>query len=51
MSSTSVLNDFVKAAPANSKLHRDRTWNWFTDDFTTRFNKDSALQRSARDVR
>jgi predicted phage terminase large subunit-like protein len=39
-----VLDDFVKSrAEANSKLHRDRTWNWFTDDFTTRFNKDSAL--------
>jgi predicted phage terminase large subunit-like protein len=39
-----VLDDFVKGrAEANSKLHRDRTWNWFTDDFNSRFNKDSAL--------
>jgi predicted phage terminase large subunit-like protein len=38
-----VLDDFVKGrAEANSKLHRDRTWNWFTDDFSSRFNKDSA---------
>jgi hypothetical protein len=39
-----VLDDFVKGrAEANSKLIRDRTWNWFTDDFLTRFSKDSAL--------
>jgi len=39
-----VLDDFVKGrAEANSKLHRDRTWNWFTDDFSSRFNKDSAM--------
>jgi predicted phage terminase large subunit-like protein len=39
-----VLDDFVKGrAEANSKLQRDRTWNWFTDDFSPRFNKDSAL--------
>jgi predicted phage terminase large subunit-like protein len=39
-----VLDDFVKGrAEANSKLHRDKTWNWFTDDFNSRFNKDSAL--------
>jgi predicted phage terminase large subunit-like protein len=39
-----VLDDFVKGrAEANSKLHRDRTWNWFTDDFNSRFNKDGAL--------
>ena len=39
-----VLDDFVKGrAEANSKLHRDRTWNWFTDDFATRFSMDSAL--------
>ena len=39
-----VLDDFVKGrAEANSKLQRDRTWNWFTDDFSSRFNKDSAL--------
>jgi predicted phage terminase large subunit-like protein len=39
-----VLDDFVKGrAEANRKLQRDRTWNWFTDDFSSRFNKDSAL--------
>jgi predicted phage terminase large subunit-like protein len=39
-----VLDDFVKGrAEANSKLRRDRTWNWFSDDFTTRFSMDSAL--------
>jgi predicted phage terminase large subunit-like protein len=39
-----VLDDFVKGrAEANSKLQRDRTWNWFTDDFSSRFSKDSAL--------
>jgi hypothetical protein len=39
-----VLDDFVKGrAEANSKLHRDKTWNWFTDDFTSRFNKDGGL--------
>jgi hypothetical protein len=38
-----VLDDFVKGrAEANSKLQRDRTWRWFTDDFSPRFNKDSA---------
>jgi predicted phage terminase large subunit-like protein len=39
-----VLDDFVKGrAEANSKLQRDKTWNWFTDDFSSRFSKDSAL--------
>ena len=39
-----VLDDFVKGrAEANSKLQRDRTWHWFTDDFSPRFSKDSAL--------
>jgi hypothetical protein len=39
-----ILDDFVKGrAEANSKLERDKTWNWFTDDFLTRFAKDSAL--------
>jgi predicted phage terminase large subunit-like protein len=38
-----VLDDFVKGrAEANSKLQRDKTWNWYTDDFSSRFNKDSA---------
>jgi len=30
-------------AEANSKVDRDRTWNWFSDDFMTRSNKDSGL--------
>ncbi len=39
-----VLDDFVKGrAEANSKLQRDRTWSWFTDDYSSRFSKDSAL--------
>jgi hypothetical protein len=39
-----VLDDFVKGrAEANSKVQRDRIWRWFTDDFNTRFSKDSAL--------
>jgi hypothetical protein len=39
-----VLDDFVKGrAEANSKVARDKTWNWFADDFLTRFAKNSAL--------
>jgi hypothetical protein len=39
-----VLDDFVKdRAEANSKLHRDKTWHWFTDVFSTRFSMDSGL--------
>jgi predicted phage terminase large subunit-like protein len=39
-----ILDDFVKGrAEANSKLSRDKTWHWFTDDFLSRFAKDSAL--------
>jgi hypothetical protein len=39
-----ILDDFVKGrAEANSKLIRDKTWSWFSDDFLTRFAKDSAL--------
>ena len=30
-------------AEANSKVQRDRIWSWFTDDFSPRFSKDSAL--------
>jgi hypothetical protein len=55
-----VLDDFVKGrAEANSKLQRERTWNWFTDDFSSRFSKDSASAgdlhemapgRSAREI-
>jgi phage terminase large subunit-like protein len=39
-----ILDDFVKGrAEANSKVAREKTWHWFTDDFLTRFSKDSAL--------
>jgi hypothetical protein len=32
-----VVDDPVKgSAEANSKLHRDKTWAWFTDDFFNR---------------
>ena len=30
-------------AEAHSRLIRDRTWNWFVDDYLSRFAKDSAL--------
>jgi hypothetical protein len=39
-----IIDDFVKGrAEASSKNDRDKTWNWFTDDFMTRHSKDSAL--------
>jgi hypothetical protein len=39
-----ILDDFVKGrAEANSKTARDKTWNWFVDDFFTRFANDSAF--------
>jgi hypothetical protein len=39
-----VIDDPVKGRQeAFSKQIRDRTWNWFTDDFSTRFNKDAGL--------
>jgi hypothetical protein len=39
-----IIDDFVKGRDeANSKVDRDKTWNWFTDDFMTRNAKDSAL--------
>jgi hypothetical protein len=39
-----VLDDYVKGrAEANSKGSRDKTWLWFTDNFLTRFSKDSAF--------
>ena len=39
-----VIDDPVKGrAEANSKLVRDRTWSWFTEDFLTRFSKDAGL--------
>ena len=39
-----VIDDPVKGrAEANSQLIRDKTWLWFTDDFRSRFARDSAL--------
>jgi predicted phage terminase large subunit-like protein len=39
-----VLDDPVKGrAEAQSQLIRDRTYSWFTDDFGSRFAKDSAM--------
>jgi predicted phage terminase large subunit-like protein len=39
-----VLDDPMKGrAEANSKPTRDRTWEWFTDDWGTRFAKDSGM--------
>ena len=39
-----VIDDPVKSrAEANSPLIRDRTWNWFTDDFCSRFAANGAL--------
>lgn len=37
-----VIDDPVKgSAEANSKLHRDKIWTWFTDDYFNRFAKDA----------
>jgi hypothetical protein len=39
-----VIDDYVKGRKeANSKVVRDGTWSWFTDDFMTRFAEESAL--------
>jgi predicted phage terminase large subunit-like protein len=39
-----VIDDPVKGrAEAYSRVIRDRTWDWFADDFLSRFAKDSAL--------
>jgi predicted phage terminase large subunit-like protein len=39
-----VIDDPVKGrAEANSQLVRDRTWNWFVDDFMSRMSKDNAV--------
>jgi len=39
-----VIDDPVKnRAEADSQVIRDKTWKWFTDDFLSRFAKDSAL--------
>ena len=39
-----VIDDPIKGRKdANSKNVRDTAWNWFTDDFLTRFSEDGAL--------
>jgi hypothetical protein len=38
-----VDDPFKGRADANSKLIRDKTWEWFTDDFCTRLSKDAGL--------
>jgi predicted phage terminase large subunit-like protein len=39
-----VIDDPVKGrAEALSKVNRDRTWNWFADDFLTRFAANAGL--------
>jgi phage terminase large subunit-like protein len=39
-----VLDDYAKGrAEANSKVTRDKTWDWFTDDFLARFAQNSAM--------
>jgi predicted phage terminase large subunit-like protein len=39
-----VIDDPVKgSAEAGSRVIRDRTWNWFVDDFCTRFAANGAL--------
>lgn len=39
-----VIDDPIKGRKeANSKTVRDNVWDWFTDDFFTRFSEDAAL--------
>lgn len=39
-----VIDDPIKGREeANSETIRDKTWNWFTDDFRTRFDEYGAL--------
>jgi predicted phage terminase large subunit-like protein len=39
-----VIDDPVKGrAEASSRVVRDKIWSWFTDDYLSRFAKDSAL--------
>ena len=39
-----VIDDPIKGrAEANSETIRDKTWEWFTDDFYTRFAEDAGL--------
>lgn len=39
-----IIDDPVKGrAEVNSKLVRDKVWDWFADDFFTRFSKDAGF--------
>ena len=39
-----IVDDPIKGrAEANNKAVRDKTWNWFTDDFCTRFSDSAGL--------
>lgn len=39
-----VIDDPLKGrAEANSPTNRDKVWEWFTDDFNTRFSEDAGL--------
>lgn len=39
-----VIDDPLKGrAEANSPTHRDKVWDWFTDDFNTRFSEDAGF--------
>jgi predicted phage terminase large subunit-like protein len=39
-----IIDDpFKGRGDANSKLIRDKTWSWFTDDFSTRLSKNAGL--------
>ena len=39
-----VIDDPIKGrAEANSPLIRERTWNWFVDDYLTRFARDNGV--------
>jgi len=42
--SVGCIDDAVKGrAEANSKTIQEKTWDWFTDDFYTRFSEDAGL--------
>lgn len=42
--SLGIVDDPIKGREkANSETIRDKTWDWFTDDFFTRFSDDAAL--------
>ena len=42
--SLGVIDDAVKGrAEANSKTIQEKTWDWFTDDFYTRFSENAGL--------